>query len=164
MGGPFTHCIHCKLPLLEIAAPWLVNKEYFRDECVLEYAICGKCRDRITHELSEESKEAVRNFLEHGIEWEERLKEFMMQHDPAQRFESCVACQKKREDCMGFGISALHDSEGHLVNGELPVMICSECIGHITGKMSEQSRDVWRRFLDAHFEGPPSDSSLPGFF
>ena len=29
-GEPFTHCVRCRLPLLEIDAPWLVNKDYFR--------------------------------------------------------------------------------------------------------------------------------------
>ena len=29
-GEPFRHCIHCHLPLDEIDASWLVNKEYRR--------------------------------------------------------------------------------------------------------------------------------------
>ncbi|MBK1883903.1 hypothetical protein JIN85_15905 [Luteolibacter pohnpeiensis] len=164
LDEPFTHCIDCKLPLLEISEPWLVNKEYFRDECILEYAICKKCRDRTTDQLSEESKEVVRQFLEQEIDWAKRMKEFMMQHDPAQRFQACIACRKKQEDCTGFSISALFDSEGHLQNGPLPLLVCSDCIGSITGRLSEHSKGVWRRFLDGHFEGPPSDASVPGFF
>ncbi len=39
-GVPFSQCICCKVPLVEIDAPWLVNQEFFRGECVLEYAIC----------------------------------------------------------------------------------------------------------------------------
>ena len=54
-GGAFTHCLCCKVPLVEIDAPWLVNKEFVRGECVLEYAICQPCRDRVTEELAEDS-------------------------------------------------------------------------------------------------------------
>ena len=168
-GGPFSLCIRCRVPLLEVAEPWLVNKEYFRGECVMEYAICKPCRDETTDRLSEESKEAVRGFLEHEIDWEKRTSEFMMQSNPADRFDSCVACGTKRKDCDGFGISALYDSGGELVNGALPLLICSGCIRKITSLMSEQSRAVWRKFIDEHFDGPPndtgvSDEGFPGFF
>ncbi len=61
-GEAFSHCLCCKLPLVEIAEPWRVNKEFARGECVLEYAICQPCRDFVTDQLSEESKEAVRGF------------------------------------------------------------------------------------------------------
>lgn len=158
-GGPFTHCIHCKLPLLEIAAPWLVNKDYHRDECVLEYAICQPCRDQITDDLSEESKEAVRKFLETEIDWEARQQEFMMVHDEAERLRACVSCRKSRLECEGFAISALHDAEGHLVTGPLPLLICRECMGRARSLLSESSREVWRKFVQEHFDGPPEDVS-----
>ncbi|RYD32600.1 MAG: hypothetical protein EOP85_21580, partial [Verrucomicrobiaceae bacterium] len=106
-GEAFTHCVCCRMPLLEIAAAWLVNKEIVRGECVLEYAICQPCRDEVTDKLSEESKESVREFLEQEIDWEARMKEFMLAHDLTDRFDACVACQTPREDLNGFGLSAL---------------------------------------------------------
>ena len=100
-GEPFSHCLCCKLPLVEIAEPWLVNKEFARGECVLEYAICQPCRDRVTEELSEESKAAVRGFLEREIDWDARMREFMLSHDSTERFGACIACRKPREDLAG---------------------------------------------------------------
>lgn len=38
-GKAFSHCIRCKLPLLEIASPWMINKDFHKGECTLEYAI-----------------------------------------------------------------------------------------------------------------------------
>lgn len=154
-GRPFSHCIHCKLPLLEIAEPWLVNKDYHRDECVIEYAICQPCRDLTTARISEESKEAVRNFLETEIDWTERQKEYMMMYDEVGRFDSCVACRKSRKECDGFALSALYDAEGRLVTGPLPLLICHDCVGRIVSSLSDESREVWRRFLAEHFAGPP---------
>ena len=165
-GEPFSHCIHCKLPLVEIANLWLVNKDYHRGECVLEYSICKTCRDDLTEQLSEESKKAVRDFLESEIDWPARSQEFMLIHDEAERFSSCIACRKKRELCEGFAISALYDAAGNLITGPLPLLICHDCSGQMKALLSEQSREVWKRFLTDHFDGPPNgefDISEGGF-
>jgi hypothetical protein len=161
-GEAFTHCISCKIPLPEIAAPWLVNKEFHRDECVLEYSICQGCRDRVTDQLSEESKEVVRTFLEKEIDWAERMREFMLSYELTERFDACISCRIPRSDMEGFGISALFDSDGTLIAQALPLLICRQCIGKITSSLSEQSRLTWRKFLDEHFDGPPDDSGFPG--
>jgi hypothetical protein len=140
----------------------LVNKEFLGGECVLEYAICQPCRDLVTDQLSEESKESVRGFLEHEIDWDGRMKEFMLSHDLVERFDACIACRAPRENLAGFGLSALFDSGGVLVTGPLPLLICQPCITRMTRNLSEGSRDVWRRFLSDHFAGPPGDSGFPG--
>ena len=161
-GEPFSHCLCCKLPLVEIAEPWLVNKEFASGECVLEYAICQPCRDRVTDALSEESKEAVRGFLEREIDWDARMREFMLSHDPTERFGACIACRTPREELAGFGVSALFDSGGALVTGPLPLLVCQPCIGRMTTGLSDGCREVWRKFLAENFAGPPSDSGFPG--
>ncbi len=162
-GEPFSHCLCCKLPLVEIAAPWLVNKEFVRGECVLEYAICQPCRDLVTAELSEDSKDAVRLFLEKEIDWGERVKEFMLAQDLTERFDACIACRTLRVELEGFGISALLDSGGSLVTGPLPLLICQPCVARMTAPLSDESREVWRNFLMKNFAGPASDSGFSGF-
>jgi hypothetical protein len=163
-GEPFSHCIRCKLPLLEIDDLWLVNKDYHRGECVMEYSICKTCRDRTTDQLSEGSREAVRTFLETEIDWAARSKEFMLMHDEAERFSSCIACRKERGQCDGFAISALYDSDGKLITGPLPLMICHDCGGRMKAVLSEESREVWRRFVAEHFAGPPDGEFSEGGF
>lgn len=161
-GLAFSHCVSCEVPLLEIDAPWLVNKDYFKGECVLEYAICQPCRDRVSEGISEESKVAVRRFLENEIDWEARVAEFMASQDPAERFAHCIACRTPRELTAGYAISALFDSGGKLVSGPLPLLICRSCVDRMTAELSEQSRAVWKRFLAEHFAGPPDDKAFPG--
>lgn len=163
-GGPFTHCLSCALPLVEIDEPWLVNKEILGGECVIEYAICQPCRDRVTDQLSEESKESVRQFLEQEIDWQARMQEFMLAHDPAERLDACIACRTPRDGAAGFAISALYDSGGSLVTGPLPLLICNTCVGRITKGLSAASREVWRNFVDRHFPGPADDAHFPGLF
>lgn len=163
-GEPFSHCLCCKVPLVEIDAQWLVNKEFVGTECVLEYAVCQPCRDRVTDQLSEESKEAVRSFLENEIDWGERMKEFMLSRDPVERFDACIACRAPRAEVGGFGLSALFDSGGMVVAGALPLLICQPCIARMTAPLSAASREVWRKFMSDHFAGPPTDSGFPGLF
>jgi hypothetical protein len=159
---PFSHCLCCKVPLVEIDAPWLVNKEIIRGECIMEYAVCQPCRDQLSNQLCEESKAGVRNFLEREIDWNERVKEFMLAHDPTERFQKCIACCTPREELDGFGISALFDSGGSLITGSLPLLICLPCIGKMTASLSAQSREVWQNFLTENFTGPPNDSGFSG--
>jgi hypothetical protein len=162
-GTAFCHCVACRLPLLEIAAPWLVNKEFHRGECVLEYAICQPCRQRVTDEFSEESKEVVRTYLENKVDWQERFREFMMQDDLVRRFDSCAVCRVPRESLEGFGISAFFDSDGQLIESALPMLICSACVADATEKLSRATRESWQRFLEEHFDGPPGMvERLPG--
>ncbi len=163
-GERFSHCVRCRLPLAEIAAPWLVNKEFHRGECVLEYAICQPCRDQVTDQLSEASKESVRRFLEHEIDWDARVGEFMLSHEISGRFDACISCRRPRAELDGFGISALFDAGGHLVTGPLPLLICRGCIARMTADLSVESREVWKTFLRKHFAGPDDDSGFPGLF
>ena len=155
---PFHQCVECRLPLLEIDAPWLVNKDYFKGECMIEYAICQPCRDGISAKISEASKASVRRFLETEIDWDARIAEFMELADPSERFSACIACRTPRWMTEGFGISALFDSGGHLTTGALPLMICRTCLARMTAALSDESRAVWKQFLSEHFTGPPGGS------
>jgi hypothetical protein len=161
---PFFHCVSCRLPLLEIDAPWLVNKDHFRGECVMEYAVCQPCRDAFSARISEDSKAAVRKFLETKIDWEARIAGFMLMADPTERFSCCIGCETPRELLDGFAISALFDSGGHLVTGPLPLLLCHLCVGHMTATLSDESRAVWKQFCDDHFERPPGDDTQPEDF
>lgn len=159
-GKAFTHCIHCKLPLLEIDSPWLINKDFHKGECTLEYAICEGCREQTSEDFSDDSKRAVRNFLENEIPWEERLKTFVM--DPDARMTNCVACDCPREHTEGYASSILLDPSGEIDFGPLPLLLCSGCVEQMSDQLSEATKDSWRRFLDEHFDCPPQLSTLPG--
>lgn len=158
-GAPFSHCIHCRFPLLELDCPWLVNKDFHKGECTLEYAICEKCRDQVSEEFSADSKEAVRRFLEDEIPWEERIESYL--HDHERRYSHCVACDCPQEHAEGYASSVLFDSSGEVDLGPLPLMICSNCTEQMGETLSPATRDSWERFLNDHFDSPPRLSTLP---
>lgn len=158
-GAPFTHCIHCRLPLLELDCAWLVNKDFHQDECTLEYAICEPCRDQVGEDFSEESKQAVRRFLEEEIPWADRIESYLQ--DPERRFRRCVACDCPHELAQGYASSVLFDPLGDVDYGPLPLMICSSCVEQMGKNLSAATRDSWDRFLNDHFDSPPQLSTLP---
>lgn len=157
-GTSFTHCIRCNFPLLEIDAPWLINKDFTKGECLLEYAICQPCRDIVSEQISEESKKAVRDFLETEISWDQRIADFASDPDPASRFSHCIACESERSDSTGFAISALFDSSGQIDLGPLPLLLCHTCSERMTENLSEQTKGLWDEFMENYFDGPPSSA------
>jgi len=162
-GEPFRHCVYCRLPLLEIDAPWLVTKEYRMGECILEYAVCKPCRAAVSDGFSEESKAAVRSFLETRIDSAARTAEFMMDPTLETRMGSCIACRTPRSQMHGFGISALFDSGGYLVEGLLPLLLCENCTRELSTRLSPDSVVKWRTALMQHLDGPPNNiEDLPG--
>lgn len=161
-GHPFNHCIDCGLPLLEIGAPWTVTKEFANEECVLEYAICMPCRDRLAARMSTESRARVEAFLESEIDWESRLSA-TMEHagdpDPSRWLGTCAACGAPRQGLANHAISALFEADGRLQHGPLPLMLCGHCGERVQTLLSEQTRDVWERFVAEHFPGPPGEAA-----
>jgi hypothetical protein len=159
-GQSFSHCVNCRLPLLEIDAPWLVNKDFFRGECLLEYAICQPCRDKVSARVPEATKAAVREFLETEIDWQTRLAEHLGHGGEELRFARCISCRRPRGELDGFALSALFDAGGQLVEGPLPLLMCRDCYGRMTSLLCETSRAIWRKFLTENFEQPHDPDSF----
>ena len=161
---PFETCKVCDQLLPRVADSWVVNKHYHRSECIMEYAVCENCRDEVSGKFSEDSKAAIRNFLENGINWEQRMTEWMLLQNPVGRLDACVACRTPREEMEGFTISAQFRHNGTLIDGALPLLMCSNCVAQVTASLSSESRKVWQDFISWHFEGPDSEDIDLGIF
>ena len=161
---PFETCKVCTQLLPLAADTWVVNKHYHRGECVMEYAVCEKCRDSVSNRFSESSKAAIRDFLETTIDWEHRLLEWMELDEPVERLDNCVACRNPRDLAEGFTLSAHFRHDGTLIDGALPLLMCSNCVATITSSLSPQSRRTWQEFIAEHFEGPDSEDIDMGIF
>ncbi len=89
---------------------------------------------------------------------------WMAQDRPAERLDQCVACRVPREQMEGFTISAQFDKNGSLIEGALPLLMCSSCVSQITASLSPESREVWQNFIAEYFEGPDTDEFDLGLF
>lgn len=161
---PFETCKVCDQLLPLAADSWVVNKHYHRSECIMEYAVCEKCRDSVSNRFSESSKAAIRDFLETNIDWEQRMLDWMALDDQVHRLDQCVACRIPREFTEGFTLSAHFNQDGTLIDGALPLLMCSDCIATITASLSPESRRTWQDFINEHFEGPDSEDIDLGIF
>lgn len=161
--APFETCKVCTHPL-EFSETWVVNKHYHRDECVMEYAVCEECRDGISGKFCEESKAAIRTFLENEIDWEQQMLDWMALKNPAKRLDNCVACMIPRILVEGYAISAQFRQNGTLIEGALPLLMCSDCVARITASLTAESREVWREFVARYFDGPGSEDIDLGIF
>lgn len=161
---PFETCQVCDQLLPLAADTWVVNKHYHRGECVMEYAVCEGCRDGVSGKFSESSKAAIRDFLENGIDWQERMEKWMLLERPEERLARCVACDIPRSMTEGFTISAQFRQDGSLIDGALPLLMCSDCVAEVTASLSDESRKVWQDFVSEHFEGPDSEDIDLGIF
>lgn len=156
---PFEICQVCTQLLPLAADTWVVNKHYHRDECVLEYAVCEKCRDEVSGRFSESSKSTIRDFLETRIDWEQRILDWMALANPVDRLDECVSCRTKRTEMEGYTISAQFRYDGSLIDGALPLLMCSSCVSTVTSCLSEESRRVWQDFTSSYFDGPDSEDT-----
>lgn len=161
---PFEICKVCEQLLPLAADTWVVNKHYHRKECIMEYAVCEQCRDGISDRFSESSKAAVRDFLEHHIDWEQRFLDWMELEKPEQRLDSCVSCDIPRPLTDGFTLSAQFNNHGEIIESALPFLMCAGCVAQITAALSPQSKQAWQDFIAEHFEGPDSENADFGFF
>jgi len=84
--------------------------------------------------------------------------------NPKQRLDNCVACRIPRELTEGFTLSAHFRHDGSLIDGALPLLMCSDCVGTITSSLSPESRKTWQEFIAKHFEGPDSEDVDLGIF
>ncbi|MFU8894461.1 MAG: hypothetical protein ACNA8L_12625 [Luteolibacter sp.] len=161
-GREFEQCTKCACQLEATGEPWIVNKEWHRSECVMEYALCHHCRGDMQASISAESLEFVQKFFEEHIDPMRWLEQIGGNDDPASLIESCFACGQSRESAEAFGISAMFTAQGTLEIGPLPVMICQECSAKVEAGLSKQTRESWRRFVDENFPGPPGlDEPIP---
>ena len=155
-GEPFRECIHCHCDLVASGRMYLVSKEIVRGECVLEYALCDQCRDELSGELSEESRERIQQMLEEGVDWQSRIERTMGASGIDAWIDSCIFCGAPRDEEKGYGLSAIFIG-GHLFPGPLPAIICGACSERLQQQLSKKTRDFWDRFSEEHFPGPPAD-------
>ena len=157
-GREFEQCTKCGTTLAETHEPWIINKEWHRSECVMEYAICHTCRGEMMASISQESARHVQSFFEQHIDPMRWIGQFSVDEEdhPTPLIDHCFACAAPRDDAEGFGISAMLQSAGTLDIGPLPVMICHACSAKVEEGLSKETRDSWQRFVDENFPGPPS--------
>ena len=79
---PFVSCTRCGESLADFADGYRISKNFNKDECIIEYALCLPCLDAMLDEASEESKVALAKFQA------ENLRD-------VSGFNDCALCDKQ---------------------------------------------------------------------
>jgi len=158
-GKAFEYCCDCGCELLDSAEMYMVQKCFANHECVMEFALCNKCKEILDGQISSESKEALYDFLFDNTDITEN-EEHKSQEESMQQIEKCLTCDKLKKDCSSYTYSGLFIGK-HLIPGPLPMMICDDCQSAMSENMSDHTRDVKNKFYTENFPGPPSEVDLP---
>lgn len=137
---PFTICTRCGESLVHFEQGFLISKMFKAGECLMEYAICQPCHERMILEYSNESKRALQQHHEHHF------------HE-LNSLELCAFCKKVSTAEGEFSVGGLCQGEAL----QQAIHICHGCAENIQGLISESTRDVWRRFREENMPGPPAD-------
>lgn len=158
-GKPFTHCCACDCQLSE-AGMHVINKSYAAGECVFELAMCMECREDMNAKLSEESRVAMFDFMHDRADMEQREQELGTDSTTLDYLKSCITCKANSHELTNYSTGAMF-SHDELIKGPFPMLICSACEERLAETISDETRDVWDKFIGEHFPGPPSELKLP---
>ena len=146
-GRPFQSCTRCGEMLMEIAEGYQIFKLFRRGEPIYEYALCHSCHAGLVREFSVESRH--------------RLEEYHRQRVSLNLGRrTCAVCGDSRGDVAGAEFSITGACHGRRLVHEM--MICGGCRLEMQSLLSQQTRDVWDRFVDENLPGVPADSLVPG--
>ena len=143
-GKPFERCVDCGEDLgLRAHA----IERHFRDgECVFEFAICSDCAETGSGELSEDSREALLEFV-------------ASRRSQARGPRSCCLCAEARPaEAMGDHSIVAYRIAGL---GAAPMMICDSCTEEMQELLSEQTRGWMDDFRSRNFPGVPEGLDQP---
>ena len=185
-GKPFLKCISCQVPLME-SDLYVVQKRIVRDEAVLEMAMCNRCREQQSAEMSEETRrnttEDMARYFQKQAEDQipdsdgPQIIEVAQIEDPEQGeammkhcTDHCLICRTARSECYRYSLIGVCRDENLVVQvtpiSQAPFMVCEKCELGMADLVSQETRDSWDRFIEDHFDGPPgvevdSPSSYP---
>lgn len=156
---PFRNCCACDC-LLPDANAYIVNKSFVGHECVFEMAMCIDCRENMNDQLSEESRVAMFDFMHDNADMEKREQELGTNSETDAYIAQCITCGVDASSLKNYSLGAMF-SGNELLKGPFPMMMCGNCEEKLGETISDETRDVWDRFIGEHFPGPPSEIKLP---
>lgn len=167
---PFARCIDCDCSLFESDTLYTVIKHIVGKEIVFEMAICMQCAARMREQYSRETSQNIQAYIE------EKLREKLIRtleniedlsDDEEETFTvddglgHCAFCEKPRPACHRYEIVGIFLADeiildsGQGISFSSPMMLCQECNSEVSKLISKQTRDMWDRFVEEHFDGPP---------
>jgi hypothetical protein len=164
--APFSRCLDCQRPLLmsdpeadfalepgqvdRVEIGYQIQKLIVRGEPVFEYALCAGCMQQLSSRFSEETKQAISQFVQSHLQ----AFPVITPHEALAGELRCLICQRPKAECYRYSLMSYCLGPWLLINPG-PAMVCDECEEDLSGLISEKTRREWDRFVEDHFDSPP---------
>ena len=139
---------------------FVVNQSYAGDECIFELALCMDCREKMNAKLSEDSRVAMFDFMHDHIDMDARQEKLGTDSDTEDYISECITCHQPRSTMNHYTLGAMFTGSA-LIKGPFPMLMCGTCEEALSETLSDETRNMWDRFVEEHFPGPPSEVKLP---
>lgn len=153
--APFEKCVRCESAVLDSGVPYIINKQFSKGECVLEFAMCQPCHGAMQREMSPESRAALEEFFD----YDRRIpvRSAALEGEEYDRWIThCVICSTPAEETEGHSLATIALGSEQMVD-PYPMLVCSGCQARAESKLSPTSRKNRDKFITDHFPGPPTD-------
>lgn len=160
-GEPFSHCVMCSKDLTEPDTHYMIEKAFRYDrknevtETLLEYAICSKCYEKMSANLSKESVDKLTEYLTRNINLGSRISLLMNgKTDVKEWLAKCVITGQDLKDCTEYQVCCECEGNNVLLS-HLPVMFSGEAIEIMGELLSPETKEELDRFRDEFLGIPP---------
>jgi hypothetical protein len=155
---PFDACDFCHKPLLLPGTRYAIIKLYDQGELRQELAICADCGATLGGGYSVESQQAIEAVFAR-IPFALRLRQALDESlDPFEQMtDHCLLCQTPREQARSH-VEYADCEAGEMVYAVYPFAICETCQVSVYDTLSDQTKEIERRFFDEHFGFPAPGS------
>ncbi len=141
-GEPFKQCTQCGGSLSQAFA-YQIQKVFRGEEVLFELALCQSCSEGLGREISEESHEALSEFMQ----------SLLTSHYAS---DACKSCGIPRYELVRYSRVALCQTEFLAYE----MTLCETCEDAVQNKLSQETRDRHDDFIRDNFPGVPSELDL----
>ncbi|MDC1067771.1 hypothetical protein OAQ99_01285 [Candidatus Kapabacteria bacterium] len=160
---PFTNCVVCEKNLIEIGIHYFVEKSVKKYpnssafDIIFEYAICLECALEMRETLSKDSMEKIDSFFDEKVNLLSRWKSLTRdgKYDINDWVSNCLITNKPVKDLNEYQIYA-HCESDRMLFSLMPYVVSGEVIDHVSGLLSQKTKDELDGFMGKYLGPPPS--------
>lgn len=167
-GKPFQACLVCGIDLIGSGMPYFIEKAYRKYpgyqafDITYEFAMCFQCAENLRKELSIESQEKMKDYMESKVDFEKR-RHSMSEYNPSKGIEPWL------DHCLVSGDSLQDQNEyilygyfqgNHMMVSDFPYAIGPKAMDELTDLLSNKTLGEMDDFMGQYFTGPPEVNEL----
>lgn len=167
-GEPFHKCLVCGQDLKASGKPYFIEKAfrkypgYSAFDITYEFAMCFNCAEDLRKELSVESQERMKEYMESRIDFGKR-RQSMKSFDPTRNVEPwldhCLITGEPLQDQNEYVLYGYFQADKMMVS-DFPYAIGPKAMDELTDLLSNKTLGEMDDFMGQYFTGPPEVNEL----